>query len=273
MVNTTTEQTQLTYYGWSSFVIERSGVRLAFDPLYRKLFGGSWSQLHDYDDLQVVCVTHGHCDHLIDVPAIMRHTGAAAVSSAQICAHLEKKYRIPRDRLIPLAPGQQIEVAGFVIGVFAWGHREINSLKLIRDCLLKARIQPLLHFARLHFMEPPRGAPFLGYTVECKEGPRLMNYCEGFNNTTDPAAVRTLGRRYHPDVVLAGAQLDFEDDLANGLNALSPKKAILFHPHSPMFAEFGLDEAPLEAFAARVREVNPSMEVAAARPRQTFILE
>lgn len=264
---------RITYFGWSSFVIDAHGSKLAFDPICRKLFGGSWAAPSDYRDLAVVCITHGHYDHFIDVPSILKNSQAVAVSSPRVCSFLEQKYGVPKDRLRPVVPGEQITLGAFAISTFSWGHREISYRRFFKEGLFRAQILPTLQFAWLNFLWSPHTAPFYGYVVTPEGGPKVMNYCEGFNDTMDLSAVQSLGKRYQPEVVLAGAQLTFQEYLARGLEVLSPKKTFVFHPHEPMFSKLGLVMAPTEDFATKAREIYPDMEVVVANPLRSYVLD
>jgi hypothetical protein len=166
-----------------------------------------------------------------------------------------------------------VDVGDFRITAFEWGHREISYKKFFKEGLLRAQILPTLQFAWLNFMGSPFTAPFFGYLVECPGGLKVMNYCEGFSDAMDEKALRNLVERFHPDVVLAGAQLNFQDYVSKGIGILAPKKVFLFHPHFSMFSKLGLSSASLEEFAAQAREENPNMEVIACEPAMTYSLD
>ena len=223
----------ITYYGWSSFVIDASQGALAFDPLYRELFGGSWSTIDDYRNVRVICVTHGHYDHYIDVPVILRQNEAVVVSSAQVCAHLKKKYHIPEERLRPIKPQETIKAAGYSITAFDWGHREMSREDVFREGLLRAEIFPTIQFAWLNFIGSPFTAPYFGYCVETPLGTKVLNYCEGFNDLMKIETITDLRELFSPEVLLAGIQLNFEREVSLGVQAFAPKKAILFTPINP----------------------------------------
>ena len=85
------ESTKIHYHGWSSFTIETANGKLLFDPLYRKIFGAKWSSLNDFLDASVICLTHGHYDHYVDAPKILKKTDSVVVASSEICKHLSSK--------------------------------------------------------------------------------------------------------------------------------------------------------------------------------------
>lgn len=75
---------KITYYGQSCFGIEMSGKHLVTDPFVTP------NELAAHIDLlsikaDYILVSHGHQDHIHDLEALAKHTGATVVSSWEIC--------------------------------------------------------------------------------------------------------------------------------------------------------------------------------------------
>ncbi|NLG97257.1 MAG: MBL fold metallo-hydrolase [Chloroflexi bacterium] len=68
-----------------------------------------------------VLVTHPHYDHLMDVPAIMRQTGAAAYGSPNTCALLAL-HGVHNSRIHCVQPGDRFAVGPFQVEVLAGRH-------------------------------------------------------------------------------------------------------------------------------------------------------
>jgi hypothetical protein len=81
-----------------------------------------------------------------------------------------------------------------------------------------------------------------------------------------------LGQRFKTDVLLAGMQLNFEEQLSEGVAALSPRTVVLFHPHEAMFEKIGLRSSPPQIFVERVKRALPEAEVIVAKPRSSFAI-
>src|SRR5207253_2453899 len=75
----------------------------------------------------------------------------------------------------------------------------------------------------------------MGFTVRLEDGLRVTYYCEGFNDQTRFDRVRAVGERDRPDVVVAGAQLDYPRQVAEAATILHPRRLVLFHPHTDYF--------------------------------------
>jgi hypothetical protein len=266
------QEPTLRYFGWSSFSFESGGGTILFDPLYRKLFGRAWSSLDDFRSAKVICVTHGHFDHYVDVAAVQKQTDAVVVSSHKVCEHLRAKYGVRSQKLIAVEPFQEIDVCGFRITPFEWGHREVRMSTFLRKGVLKAAFLPMIQFAWLNLVSAPFNAPYLGFHVVDSSGMRLTNYCEGFSDAMDIEGIRQLARRLTTDVMIAGAQLNFEEHVAKGVAAMSPRTVVLFHPHEIFFERLGLKSSSAETFASAVRRVLPQTEVIVAKPMSSYTM-
>jgi L-ascorbate metabolism protein UlaG (beta-lactamase superfamily) len=80
----------LTYYGHACFAVELAGRTLLFDPFItpNPLAAGV-----DVNSLRAdyILVSHGHEDHLADVPSQAKRTGALVIANYEVATWLEKK--------------------------------------------------------------------------------------------------------------------------------------------------------------------------------------
>jgi len=81
---------KLTFHGHSCWEVAGGSHRMVIDPF---LSGNSQADIKpDYfEKLDAVIVTHGHGDHLGDVPAIAKKTGALVVSNFEIANYFGAK--------------------------------------------------------------------------------------------------------------------------------------------------------------------------------------
>jgi len=264
------ESTKIHYHGWSSFAVETENGKLVFDPMYRKIFGAQWAGPEDFKDASVICLTHGHYDHYVDAPRILKETDAVVVASSGICSHLSSKYGIKKEKLVPVKPFQEITISDFVITPFEWGHREVSIPKFIKEGLIRAEFLPTLQFAWLNLFKVPFNVPYYGFHVKLPDQTGVMNYCEGFSDHMKIETVKALADRFKTDILLAGMQLNFEDHVSRGAAALSPKSVVLFHPHQVLFERLGLKSSPPEKFVEKLNEALPHAKVCTAEPQSSF---
>ena len=71
-----------------------------------------------------VLVSHAHFDHVMDVPDLIRHTGATAFGSANSC-RLLAACGVPKNKIRHVGPGDRITVSGFQVEVRRAAHMGI----------------------------------------------------------------------------------------------------------------------------------------------------
>jgi L-ascorbate metabolism protein UlaG (beta-lactamase superfamily) len=257
--------TTIRYYGWSALSIETDRGALYFDPFYRSYCGARWFSLEDFSRATVICVTHGHEEHYLDVPGIARHTGAVVVSSPQVCSYLRWRNRLPPRQLRPIGCFEPVEVGGFRITAFKWKHRDINLPRALSKAVFEGNATQL-KWAWSSATNAPFYAPYYGFHVTLPGGATVLNYNEGFNTKMTDAEIRDLGARFRTDVLLAGMQLHFIDDLARGAAALRPRVVMLYPPHEKFHEMMGARSAPWSEFEAAARKACPGARVIVAAP-------
>jgi L-ascorbate metabolism protein UlaG (beta-lactamase superfamily) len=263
---------RLRYFGWSSLAIDTPRGSLFFDPFYRPYCGARWSSPDDYAGAKVVCVTHGHEEHFLDTPEIVRSTGATVVSSESVCRFLRRRAAIPREQLVPATPLQPVEAEGFRITTFGWKHRDISLPKAFAKAVVGGNATQLKWFWS-SLTRAPFYAPYTGFHVELPGGATVLNYNEGFNTKMTDAEIGELGRRFRVDVLLAGMQLDFTADVARGVAALKPRAVVLYPPHEKFHEMMGARSKPWAQFVKAAEEAAPGAPVVAAQPGQAFELD
>jgi len=261
-------KSKIEYFGWSSFRVQSETGTLLFDPFFRPMHGAQWAKLKDFKESDVICITHGHYEHYLDTPALVNSTGSMVVSSREVCNHLASKYKVPKQKLLPIEPFQTIDVCEFRITAFEWVHRDISFWNFFKGDILTA-----FQFAWYSLFRSPFNAPKLGYYVEGPGGLRLMNYGEGFSNLMVTKHIFELAERFKPNIVLAGMQLNFEEPLAEGVAALAPDTVVLFHPHEKLFEKFKIKSSPPDIFVKNVKLKLPEAEVVIAKPPYTLVTE
>lgn len=81
---------KITYYGHASLGIEVGGKKIIVDPY---ITANELAKDIDINELEAdyILITHAHGDHILDVDAIAKNTGALIVSNAEIAGYYEKK--------------------------------------------------------------------------------------------------------------------------------------------------------------------------------------
>ena len=262
-----TKPAVLRYYGWSGLSIDTIDGSVFFDPFFRPYCGAAWFGLADFTRATYVCVTHGHEEHFLDVPEVARHSTATMIGSPSVCRFLNRRNKIPASRLLPIDPlaFQTVELPGFRITAFPWKHRDINLYKALSRAILHGNATQL-SWAWSSAINAPFYSPYTGFHVQLADGTTILNYNEGFNSKMTDAEITALGTRFSTDILLAGMQLDFVEDVVRGVTALRPKTVLLYPPHEHFHAMMGVVSRPWIDFAGAITSQFPKIEVHIASP-------
>ena len=233
----------LRWYGTAAVVLESEGYRIAFDPFLgfplhedadrRALMTGA------FRSADAVLVTHGHLDHIHDIPELFGDTDIPVYATQTPCATL-MKLGVDKDQLRLIAPGDTLRIGSFTIKVYQGRHCRFDFAVMCKTVFKK---QTLLHPLRLisllrtHKAFPENGET-LFYEIEA-EGTRVQlmgsmgmdpdaSYPENadvlilpFQGTGDPAkTVRPIIERLQPRSIC----LDHYDDTFPPMSSEIPTK-------------------------------------------------
>jgi L-ascorbate metabolism protein UlaG (beta-lactamase superfamily) len=81
---------KITFYGHASLGIEVGGKHIIVDPYISANDLASHININELK-ADYILITHAHGDHILDVEAIAKNTGATIVSNAEITTYFEKK--------------------------------------------------------------------------------------------------------------------------------------------------------------------------------------
>jgi L-ascorbate metabolism protein UlaG (beta-lactamase superfamily) len=255
----------ITYYGWSALSIDTDEGSLFFDPFFRKYCNAKWFDQQDFAQAKYICVTHGHEEHFLDVPVLAKQYGATVLGPDSLVKFLAKRNKIPDSQLISINSGETHTVPGFTVSAFDWKHRDINLAKALTKAIFRGNTTQLA-WAWSSATSAPFYAPYTGYHVELPNGMTVLNYNEGFNSKMTDGEIAALGKRFRTDVLLAGMQLDFVEDVVRGAKALAPKIVVLYPPHEAFHAMMGVTSRPWSEFHAAVAKALPQATVVLANP-------
>lgn len=257
----------LKYFGWSGISIATEQSKLVFDPFFRPYCGAEWYHLDDFADAGYICVTHGHEEHFLDVPVVAKRTGAKVVAAPSVCSFLRRRHHLPPEQLIAVDPrvGGEVSIPGFRISTFLWQHRDINLVKAMSKAVFQGNTTQL-SWAWSSAINAPFYSPYTGFFLELDDGVTIMNYNEGFNTKMTDREVEDLGRKFRTDILLAGMQLHFIEDVVRGVGALKPKIVILHPPHEKFHEMMGATSAPWTEFERAVNDRYPDVVTYIAAP-------
>ncbi len=165
---------KLAWYGTAALLLSEGDTVIAFDP-----FGGIPIHSNNpeicpegcaepFRQASDVFVTHGHFDHILQIPSIYGNTDTVIHATETPCATLQS-HGIPRKRLDVIAPGSSETVGAFQITAYQGRHCQFDKRLVIRTALryLKpGHLRKGLRLLRLNRQYPENGE-ILFYEITC----------------------------------------------------------------------------------------------------------
>jgi len=171
---------KITWLGHASIKVERSGKVILFDPWIKENPACPF-KIDQIKKADVVCVTHGHIDHIGDSLEIVKMTGALLICSPEIGMYAEKYGIIQDEGSYPLNIGGSWETDAFTVTMVNAAHTsDIMGDEYKKD----GTVMP--------------GSGSAGYVLEFKDGPSIY-YGGDTGVFGDMAIIRDL---YSPDLAI-----------------------------------------------------------------------
>jgi len=144
------ERTTFQWLGTAGFRIETGGRVLLIDPFFSRVPESRPVQPlgpGDMADAELIFLTHGHFDHIGDVPAIVEASGAAVYCSS-VAAETLEKMGVPAGKITRLAGDESLDPGGFAVHTFVTRHIRFDARLILRTAprlLRDANIDMLRH--------------------------------------------------------------------------------------------------------------------------------
>lgn len=204
---------------------------------------------------ELVLVTHGHFDHLADVPHVLRrHTTARAIGT-ETHAHLLTAYGIDPSRLLHARGGEYLEFDGYRVRAMASLHSQFAGYGYVFPGTLTS---PPRRPPRIVSDLPEGGT--LAYQVEIADGPRVFFLC-----TANLIERELTG--LDPDIAVIAVPSSTNRSVAvleRALRALGNPRYVIPNHHDDMATPLGdtvVNPEVVRAFRVTVARVSPASTV------------
>lgn len=189
-----------------------------------------------------VLITHAHWDHLMDVPEVLRNTGAVALGSPNSC-RLLSILGVPEDQIHPIQSGEEFPLGEFLIQVFPARHgtafgRPVFSGLLPHDLHPPLRVRDYRMDVNFSFLIEAGGYRLLDWNSEDPE-PAVQADVLFVGPQRKPGYYDALLRQVRPRIVIPIHWDDFFRPLSRPLRPLfTPPNWTLPPLHYMRLAEF-----------------------------------
>ena len=129
---------KVTWYGTASLCVQAGQGRLLVDPFVPLRGSGTRVNPSAYEGFEAVLVTHGHFDHIMSLPALIRD-GRPQIYCTRTPAQTLQKLGVPRERISVFVPGDALELEGVKVSVYRSRHVRYDG-PVLRRTLLNVRM-------------------------------------------------------------------------------------------------------------------------------------
>ena len=143
---------KITWFGTASLALESDGTKLLLDPFFRRNKKLPPTNPEDFWDYDAILITHGHFDHLLDVPRVMRADTNVSLYCTQTPRDSLIKAGVSGSRIHTVDFGDTFSIGSFTIRVFRGHHVDFNMdyiSNVVPSCVRQfTKSLPMLYYAR-----------------------------------------------------------------------------------------------------------------------------
>lgn len=164
---------KITWLGTACIRIETGKDRILFDPFVQLVGGENPNCLEDFLQEENLCITHGHLDHLMEVPEFLDEESAAeaTVFCGSVPAATLERLGVDTGSVVEVKPGTVFQIGSARLRVWEGRHADAGTAGRL-ETLLSFRVlrylRNALALAWLHPKFPERGQTYL-YELRAEE--------------------------------------------------------------------------------------------------------
>ena len=217
---------KLKWYGTAAIMLEQDGTKLLFDPFLSRNAGAFKPPVEELSEADGILATHGHLDHIADIPAIISRGDcrAGVFCTARPRETLIMK-GVPEAKIRTIAPGDVFVIGPFEVSVLR-GKHIVNDFRLIVRTFLSPRIPRNLSSFRYLAKENrscPEGGETVMYDIKARGARALLMGSMNLDERTEyPKGADLL-------VLPFQGRSDIGKCALRAIERLRPKKVLLDH--------------------------------------------
>lgn len=158
---------RVTWYGTATIGIDDGESKILFDPFVRRNKKLEYSTpLEGFAGFDGVFITHGHFDHLYDVPRLTKVDKNVTVYCTKTPAETLSRSGVPKNRVSVIEPGDTVEIGNFKITAYQSKHIKFDAgyiLSVFGRCTV---FFPKLFYMFYHHLHMPENHEIVMYKIE-----------------------------------------------------------------------------------------------------------
>lgn len=218
---------KITWLGTAGIRIETENTRILFDPFVQLSGGENPNSMEDFRKDEAICITHGHLDHLMEVPEFLDPEAEeeATVFCGSVAAKTLSKLVLDTSNVVEVKPGTRFAIGDARITVWDGKHANPGLKMKIGELFsprLFSRFRNALALAYLHPKFPEKKQTYL-YEVQLEEKTVLVMGSLGIKEAVNyPTGADLLILPFQGSECL-------EEDALEIVDRLLPKRIMLSH--------------------------------------------
>lgn len=122
----------IIWHGTAALEIKNGDDKILFDP-FIPLKGADWEiPMEDYDGFKNILVTHGHFDHIVNLPEIIERNPLTVIHCTEAPYKTLRKKGVPEKNLSKINYGEHLEIGSFSIDVYHSKHAVLPKADIRR---------------------------------------------------------------------------------------------------------------------------------------------
>lgn len=248
---------KVTWLGTAGIRIEAAGEKVLFDPFVQLIGGENPNSIDDFYRDSAICITHGHLDHLMEVPEFLEAEGAAeaTVFCGSVAAKTLAGLVEDTGNVVEVKPGTAFRLGDMHFLVWEGRHARPGMKMRIQKLFSVRTVKYFRNLLALAYLHPkfPEGGQTLIYEVQA-EGKKVlvMGSLGLLEGVSYPTGADLLVLPYQ-------GSKNLEEDAMAVVERLMPKRILLDH-FDDAFPPVS-DTVDTRGFKRRMDAVHPEIQV------------
>ncbi len=166
---------EIKWFGTASIELKNETGKILFDPFVPLKGSNVKIQIEDFDGNDTIFVTHGHLDHIVNIPEIHKRNPNVKIYCTKTPYKALTKKGVPETNLIKISAGEEIIVHDFKIKTYQSKHAVLQRLTLKKSTHVFTQLEAkTCHFWLESLKNAKKMVKFYSTKLKAKEKQYLL---------------------------------------------------------------------------------------------------